>query len=223
MLFRGVTLLVCLLPSLIGFAQSEDCSTEPSLIGSFLPISTVLRPMANDLAMTGAGCDPFDTMDCGFQDGFDLVVCFTPSNDCAVAFRSGTGDLRVATHVFTGPCMEPTACLVSGNTDTIFGVPLEGGTQYCFVAERCGTATMGFFIGEALGSDCGIFRDPSDPFNLCSIALPAWNLAQFSPCTGLDVITVRDLLGYIEGTCPCDFPMRNPQLDGDSRPYGFEG
>ena len=204
MLFRGVTLLFCLLLSLTGFGQSEDCSTEPSLIGSSLPINTVHSPMANDLAMTGAGCDPFDTQGCGFQDGFDVVVCFTPSNDCEVVFQVATGSPIVATHVFSGPCMEPTECLVSGNIDTNFGILLEGGTQYCFVAERCGDATMNFVVGATNGTDCGIFRDPNQPFLFCGNALANWNLDQFSPCTGLDVVTVRDLLGFIVGDCPCD-------------------
>lgn len=222
MLFRGVTLLCCLLLSLTGFGQSEDCSTEPSLIGATLPVNALRMAMADDFAMTGIGCVPFDTLNCGFQDGFDVVVCFTPSNDCEVVYQVATG-IGVATHVFAGPCMEPTECMVSGNNDTNFGILLERDTQYCFVAEGCGDVLMNVFINDVNGTDCGILWDPNNPISLCSSALPAWNLPEFSPCTGLDVITVRDLIGFIEGTCPCDFPMRNPQLDGDSEPHGLEG
>ena len=201
-----VLIFVVLFVPFVIFGQSEDCSTEPSLIGQTLPINVLVTPMADDLAMTGLSCSPFDTNPCGFQDGFDTVVCFTPSNDCEVVYQIATGSTNVAGHVFAGDCMEPTECLVSDNADTFFSIFLDSGTQYCFVAERCGAINMNVFIGDVNGTDCGVFLDPDFAFPFCPEVLTAWNQENTSPCTGLDRYTVLDAIAFLDGSCACDFP-----------------
>lgn len=203
---KFVILIAYLILSLCAFGQSEDCSTEPSLIGHTLPINVLVNPQADDFDMAGLGCEPFDHASCDFQEGFDVVVCFTPSNDCEVVFQIATGDIRTATHVFAGSCEEPLGCIASANSGTMTGILLQTGVQYCFVAERCGDALTNFVIGAAGDSDCGIFRDPSNPFLFCSGALTSWGQEQPNSCSGLDTYSVLDLIAFIDGDCPCNFP-----------------
>jgi len=197
----------CSFMALTALGQSEDCSGEPSMIGQTMPINTLVTPMADDFAMGGAGCVTFDTTNCGFQDGYDSVVCFTPRNDCEVVYQVATGSANVAIHIFSGDCMEPVSCFRSERTDTMFSIFLDRGVQYCFVAERCGAVNMNVFIGEAGGSDCGVFLNPDTAFVFCMDVLDAWNQDRLSPCTGLDHYTVLDMVAWLNGSCPCDFPL----------------
>lgn len=202
----GIVVLCFFFGGLVGFSQSEDCSTEPSLIGGTLPINTLFTPMSDDFDMTAMSCEPFNKVPCGFQDGYDSVVCFTPSNNCEIVYQVATGTTNVALHVFAGACMEPDNCIVSVNADTIFSIFLDAGVQYCFVAERCGSVNMNVFIGEAGPSDCGIFLNPNFAFNLCPSVITNWNREQLSPCTGANRYSILDSISWLEGQCPCDFP-----------------
>jgi len=68
------------LPALPAKAQSEDCSTEPSLDGDdLLGFNPAPTPMSDDFAMTGSACVDFSATFfpavCAANVGYDNVVC----------------------------------------------------------------------------------------------------------------------------------------------------
>ncbi len=85
--------LLTLVLQLPAYAQTstEDCTGQPSLDGDdtfgFVKGPT---PTSDAFAMTGTGRDTWDPTNCGFNDGFDRVVCFTPTNNCDVLFEVAT-------------------------------------------------------------------------------------------------------------------------------------
>ncbi len=169
MRFSEILLLLALSVSVFqpaAMAQSEDCTTEPSLDGSdmfgFNPAPT---PTADSFAMTAAGCVDFPTTFspaiCVSNAGLDNVVCFTPTNNCDILIQTSSGGLGSSVNIFSGPCQEPTSCIASAaspnpyNSALVFPVSLTAGTQYCVVWERCGSASHGLTINQINATDCG--------------------------------------------------------------------
>lgn len=157
-----IWILLTLALQLPAYAQTstENCTGQPSLDGDdMFDFSVGPTPMSDDFAMTGTGCDPWDPTNCGFNDGFDRVVCFTPTNNCDVLVNVGTGGNGAAAHVFSGMCGEPASCVASISEDDnavlIASVSLTSGTQYCVVAERCGIASISISITQINATDCG--------------------------------------------------------------------
>ncbi len=165
--------LLTLVLQLPAYAQTstEDCTGQPSLDGDdmfgFVEGPT---PTSDAFAMTGTGCDTWDPTNCGFNDGFDRVVCFTPTNNCDVLFEVVTGNNGAAAHVFSGMCGEPASCVASISEDDnavlLSTVSLTAGTQYCAVAERCGSASISITINQINGTDCGALPVALQTFNV---------------------------------------------------------
>ncbi|MEM9554576.1 MAG: hypothetical protein AAGC60_09970 [Acidobacteriota bacterium] len=140
--------------------STDNCTGQPSLdwddTFGFVEGPT---PLSDDFAMTGAGCSPWVPTNCGFNDGFDRVVCFTPTNNCTVLVEAGTGNNGAAAHVFSGSCGEPASCVASiaedDNAVLLPSVSLTAGTRYCAVVERCGNASISITINQIGGTDCG--------------------------------------------------------------------
>ena len=146
----------------IALAQSstEDCIGQPSLDGGdTFGFNEGPTPTSNDFAMAGAGCNPWVATNCGFNDGFDRVVCFTPTNSFDVLVQVVTGGGGAAAHVYSGICAEPATCVASISEDDnavlLPMVSLTAGIQYCVVAERCGIASVSITINQINATDCG--------------------------------------------------------------------
>ncbi len=149
------------------FAQSESCTTEPSLgAGDVFGYNVAPTPQTDDFAMTGTGCVDFPATFfpavCANNTGLDNVVCFTPTNNCDVLISTSTGGQGSSVNVFSGMCQEPSSCLAStastapsNNSALIAPFSLTAGTQYCVVWERCGSTTQGLTINQINTTDCG--------------------------------------------------------------------
>lgn len=177
----GILLTLAVRLPVAAQTSTEDCTGQPSLDwNDMLPFAVGPTPMSDDFAMTGAGCMPWNPTNCGFNDGFDRVVCLTPTNDCDVLVQVSTGNSGAAAHVFSGQCGEPASCVASiaedDNGVLISSVSLTAGTQYCFVAERCGIASIGITINHINDTDCG----PLGPLPLFADGFESGDLTAWS-------------------------------------------
>jgi len=148
-------------------AQSEDCTTEPSLGGGdTFGFNSAPTPMADDFVMTAAGCVDFPgaffPATCASNQGLDNVACFTPTNNCDILISTSSGGQGSSVNIFSGACQEPTSCIASAaspgpnfNSAIIALVSLTAGTQYCVVWERCSSASHGLTINQVNSTDCG--------------------------------------------------------------------
>ena len=146
-------------------AQSENCSTEPSLnYNDTFGFNVAPSPMGSDFAMTAPGCVDFSAafypVVCSSNSDYDNVVCFTPENNCDILINTSSGGGGSSINIFSGACKEPTSCITSAassgpnfNSALIASVSLTAGTQYCVVWERCGSASHGLTINQI--TNCG--------------------------------------------------------------------
>ena len=176
-----ILMLVAQLPA-AAQTSTETCAGQPSLDWQdVMPFNVAPSPMSDDFAMTGAGCQPWNPTNCGFNDGFDRVVCFIPTNDCEVLVQVATGNSGAAAHVFAGTCGEPASCLASlaedDNGVLIPSVNLTANTRYCVVAERCGSASISWTINHIGGTDCG----PLGPVPLFEDGFESGDTSAWSP------------------------------------------
>ncbi len=175
-----------LVPGRPANAQSENCSTEPSVDGStdlgVSSFSVAPTPISNDFSMMGTGCVDFVATFfpgiCASDPGFDNVVCFTPTNDCDILLDTSTGGQGSSANVFSGTCQEPSECIASAASPApyisipILVVSLTGGTQYCIVWERCGDVGNGLSFNQVNGTDCGALPAELLSFTVASEGIP---------------------------------------------------
>ncbi|MEM6796254.1 MAG: hypothetical protein AAF725_19950 [Acidobacteriota bacterium] len=145
-----VVLLIALSASAVpALAQpSETCTSADLGISDTFPIGGFTPVADDDFAMTGTGCS---------EEGSDLAVCFTPTDDCTVTILCGIDTGTSAVNVFDGPCSSsPAACSASqsGSPGEISSVALVGGQNTCVVCEFSDPGLAEFSVVATAG-DCG--------------------------------------------------------------------
>ncbi len=100
----SATLLLIILPLSVLVrqvnAQSENCSTEPSLnVNDTFGFNVAPNQLEDNFAMTGSGCVNFNATFypsvCANNFNPDNVVCFTPTNNCDILIQTSSGRLSI--------------------------------------------------------------------------------------------------------------------------------